>query len=78
MTQRDNLKSCQSDQYLADPQIPFPTVSPTDIRFYMLVLQDAAEGAMRTTARVRRQTTFLQFRFVVGDFWLVAFDPEAF
>src|SRR6516165_10330664 len=49
------FKSCHSDQYLADPQIPFPTVSPTDIRFYVFVLHDAAEGAMRTTARVRRQ-----------------------
>ena len=68
MSERDNRKSCHSDQYLADPQIPFPTVSPTDIRFYVFVLHDAAEGAMRTTARVRRQTTFLQFRFVVADF----------
>ena len=46
------FKSCHSDQYLADPQISFPTVSSTDIN----VLHDAAEGAMRTTARVRRQS----------------------
>src|SRR6516165_5836461 len=55
MSQRDNRKSCHSDQYLGDPQIPFPTVSPTDISLYVVVLHDAAKGAMRTTARVRRQ-----------------------
>src|SRR6516162_8434121 len=52
MSRRDNRKSCHSDQYLTVRQIPFPTVSPTDIK----VLHDAAEGAMRATARVRRQS----------------------
>ena len=44
------FKSCHSDQYLGDPQIPFPTVSPTDISFYVVVLHDAAKGAVRLRA----------------------------